>query len=156
LHKEAGGNVIVSREFKPGDVDAALADAPVRVKGRFRMHRKTAVAIEPRAYLAEYDLGRSTLTLHSATQVPGIVRDALATALNISGNDIRVIAADVGGAFGGKGSLYPEEIFVSSAPRIIGRALKWTSDRMEGPACRQADEVSMLNPASTRRASTPF
>jgi carbon-monoxide dehydrogenase large subunit len=131
LHEEAGGNVIVSREFKRGDVDTALAGAPVRVKGRFRMHRKTAVAIEPRAYLAEYDAGRRTLTLHSATQVPGIVRDALATALDISGNDIRVVAADVGGGFGGKGSLYPEEISVCAAARLLGRSVKWTSDRME-------------------------
>ncbi|MGB6862629.1 MAG: molybdopterin cofactor-binding domain-containing protein, partial [Pseudolabrys sp.] len=67
LHEEAGSNVIVNREFKRGDVDAALAEAPVRVKGHFRMHRKTAVAIEPRACLAEYDVGRLALTLHSAT-----------------------------------------------------------------------------------------
>jgi len=131
LHEEAGGNIIVSREFKRGDVDAALAGAAVRVKGRFRMHRKTAVAIEPRACLAEYDAGRRALTLYSATQVPGIVRDALATALDICGNDIRVVAADVGGGFGGKGSLYPEEIFVCAAARLLGRSVKWTSDRME-------------------------
>ena len=131
LHEEAGSNVIVNREFKRGDVDAALAEAPVRVKGHFRMHRKTAVAIEPRACLAEYDAGRRALTLHSATQVPGIVRDALAAALDISGNDIRVVAADVGGGFGGKGSLYPEEIFVCAAARLLSRSVKWTSDRME-------------------------
>jgi carbon-monoxide dehydrogenase large subunit len=131
LHEEAGSNVIVNREFKRGDVDAALAEAPVRVKGHFRMHRKTAVAIEPRACLAEYDPGRRALTLHSATQVPGIVRDALAAALDISGNDIRVVAADVGGGFGGKGSLYPEEIFVCAAARLLSRSVKWTSDRME-------------------------
>ncbi len=131
LHEEAGGDVLVSREFKRGDVDAALAAAPVRVKGRFRMHRKTPVAIEPRACLAEYDAGRRALTLHSATQVPGIVRDALATALGISGNEVRVVAADVGGGFGGKGSLYPEEIFVCAAARLLGRSVKWTSDRME-------------------------
>jgi carbon-monoxide dehydrogenase large subunit len=131
LHEEAGGNVIVSREFKRGDVDAALATAAVRVKGRFRMHRKTAMAIEPRSCLAEYDAGRRALTLYSATQVPGIVRDALATALAISGNDIRVVSADVGGGFGGKGSLYPEEIFVCAAARLLNRSVKWTSDRME-------------------------
>ena len=77
LHEEARTNVLVSREFKRGDVDAAMDAAPVRVKGRFRMHRKTPVAMEPRACLAEYDAGRDALTLHSATQVPGIVRDAL-------------------------------------------------------------------------------
>ncbi len=73
LHEEAGTNVLVAREFKRGDADAAFAAAPVRVAGRFRMHRKTPVAIEPRACLAEYDAGRDALTLHSATQVPGIV-----------------------------------------------------------------------------------
>ena len=52
LHEEAGTNVLLSREFKRGDVDAALAAAPITVGGRFRMRRKTAVAIEPRACLA--------------------------------------------------------------------------------------------------------
>ena len=119
LHDEAGTNVLVSREFKRGDVDAAFAAAPVRVGGRFRMHRKTPVAIEPRACVAEYDAGRQALTLYSATQVPGIVRDAIATALDIPGHQVRVVAQDVGGGFGGKGSLYPEEIFVCAAARHL-------------------------------------
>jgi aerobic carbon-monoxide dehydrogenase large subunit len=143
LHEEAGSNVLVSRELKRGDVDAAAQSAPVRVKGRFRMHRKTALAIEPRACLAEYEAGREALTLHSATQVPGIVRDALATALDIPGHRIRVVAPDVGGGFGGKGSLYPEEIFVCAAARQLRRAVKWTSDRLEDlAASNQAfDEI---------------
>jgi carbon-monoxide dehydrogenase large subunit len=131
LHEEAGTNVLVSREFKRGDVDDAIASAPVRVQGRFRMGRKTAMAIEPRVCLAEYETKHETLTLHSATQVPGIVRDALALALGIPGNRIRVVAPDVGGGFGGKGSLYPEEIFVCAAARRLERPIKWTSDRME-------------------------
>jgi carbon-monoxide dehydrogenase large subunit len=131
LHEDAGTNVLVTREFKRGDADAAFASAAVRVKGRFRMHRKTPVAIEPRACLAEYDAGGEALTLYSATQVPGIVRDALAAALDIPGHRVRVVAPDVGGGFGGKGSLYPEEIFVAAAARRLGRAVKWTSDRME-------------------------
>jgi carbon-monoxide dehydrogenase large subunit len=131
LHEEAGTNVLVSREFKRGDVDDAIASAPVRVQGRFRMRRKTAMAIEPRVCLAEYETKHETLTLHSATQVPGIVRDALALALGIPGNRIRVVAPDVGGGFGGKGSLYPEEIFVCAAARRLERPIKWTSDRME-------------------------
>ena len=131
LHEAAGTNVIVSREFKRGDAEAAFAAAPMRVGGRFRMHRKTPMAIEPRAYLAEYDGGRDALTLHSATQVPGIVRDALATALDMPPERLRVIAPDVGGGFGGKGSLYPEEIFVCAAARKLKRAVKWTGDRRE-------------------------
>jgi aerobic carbon-monoxide dehydrogenase large subunit len=131
LHEDAGTNVIVAREFKRGDAEAAFASAPFVVKGRFRMHRKSPVAIEPRAYSAEYDPGRDALTLHSATQVPGIVRDALSTSLDMPGSRLRVIAPDVGGGFGGKGSLYPEEIFVCAAARKLQRPVKWTSDRIE-------------------------
>jgi carbon-monoxide dehydrogenase large subunit len=131
LHEEAGTNVLVAREFKRGDVDAALAAAPVRIKARFRMRRRTPLALEPRACLAEYDRGRDALTLYSTTQVPGIIRDALAEALDLPGHRLRVIAPDVGGAFGGKASLYPEEIFVCSAARQLRRPVKWTSDRME-------------------------
>ena len=131
LHDEAQTNVLLSREFKRGDVDAAIEQAAVRVGGRFRMHRKTAVAIEPRACLAEYEPGRDALTLHSATQVPGIVRDALSAALDLPGHRLRVVAPDVGGGFGGKGSLYPEEIFVCAAARRLARSVKWTGDRME-------------------------
>jgi carbon-monoxide dehydrogenase large subunit len=131
LHEEAGTNVIVSREFKRGAVDETFAQAPVRVGGRFRMRRHTPMAIEPRAYLAEYEPGRDALTLHAATQIPGIIRDALADVLGLPGHRLRVVAPDVGGGFGGKGSLYPEEIFVCAAARHLGRAVKWTSDRME-------------------------
>ena len=131
LHEDAKTNVLVAREFKRGDVDAAIEAAPVRVKGRFRMRRKTPMAIEPRACLADYDAGRDALTLFGATQIPGIVRDALADALGVSGNNVRVVAGDVGGGIGGKGSLYPEDIFVCAAARNLGRPVKWTADRME-------------------------
>ncbi len=144
LHEEAGTNVLVSREFKRGDVDFEFASAPVRVEGRFRMRRKTAMAIEPRACFADYQTNGDALTLHSATQVPGIVRDALAMALGIPGERIRVIAPDVGGGFGGKGSLYAEEIFVCAAARQLGRPVKWTSDRMEDLAATSQgfDEIA--------------
>lgn len=131
LHEEAGTNVIVEREFKRGDVDAALAAAAVRVRGRFRFRRKSPVAMENRAYLAEYDAGQRALTLHSSTQVPGIIRDALAEILDLPGNRIRVVAPDVGGGFGGKASLYAEEICVCLLARQLGRPVKWTSDRLE-------------------------
>ena len=101
------------------------------VGGRFRMRRHTALAIEPRCCVAEYEPGRDALTLHSATQIPGIIRDALADALDLPGHRLRVVAPDVGGGFGGKGSLYPEEIFVCAAARALARPVKWTSDRME-------------------------
>ncbi|MDP6564537.1 MAG: xanthine dehydrogenase family protein molybdopterin-binding subunit [Alphaproteobacteria bacterium] len=131
LHEEIGSNVILSRSFSRGDVEAALAGAPVRVAGRFRMHRKTPAAMENRAYLADYDQGRRALTLYSSTQVPGIVRDSLAEILDIPGNRLRVIAPDVGGGFGGKTPLYGEEVLVCHLARKLGRPVKWCADRLE-------------------------
>lgn len=130
LHEEAGTNVIAEREFVRGDVGEG-AVAAVRVRGRFRMTRKTPAALENRAYLAEYDSGRRALTLHSTTQVPGIVRDAISELLDVPGNRIRVIAPDVGGGFGGKASLYPEELLVCILARRLARPVKWTGDRLE-------------------------
>jgi len=131
LHEEAGTNVLVAREFARGNLDAALGSAAVRVGGRFRIHRKTPAALENRSYLAEYDHGRGILTLTSSTQVPGIVHDALSDLLDLPGHSIRVAAYDVGGGFGGKASLYPEEILVCVLARHLKRAVRWTSDRLE-------------------------
>lgn len=131
LHEDLASNVIVDREFARGDADAALAGAAVRVSGCFRMGRKTPAAIENRGYLAEYDEGRRSLTLHSCTQVPGIVRDVLAEMLDLPGPRLRVVAPDVGGGFGAKVSLYREEVLVAILARRLGRPVKWTSDRRE-------------------------
>ena len=131
LHPEAGTNVLLTRTFSRGDAAAAVAAAPVRVAARFRFRRKTPVAMENRTYLAAYDQGRRALTLYSTTQVPGIIRDALVDILDMPGTRIRVVAPDVGGGFGGKASLYPEEILVCALARRLGRPVKWTSDRLE-------------------------
>ncbi|MFP6708925.1 MAG: xanthine dehydrogenase family protein molybdopterin-binding subunit [Alphaproteobacteria bacterium] len=131
LHEDAGTNVIVSRSFQRGDADGAMADAAVRVEATFRMHRKTPAAMENRGYVADYDPGRRALTLHSTTQVPGIVRDALEEMLEIPGNRLHVMAPDMGGGFGGKASLYPEEALVCLLSRRLGRPVKWLSDRLE-------------------------
>ena len=131
LHEDAGTNVLIAREFKKGDVNADLAAAHVRVRGRFRMTRKAPLAIEPRSYVAEFDGRRGSITLYTSSNVPGIVRDALAESLDLPGTRLRVIAPDVGGSFGSKGSLYPEEILLCVAARKLRRSLKWTADRLE-------------------------
>ena len=130
LHEEAGTNVLIAREFKKGDAQAELSTAHVRVRDRFRMTRKAPLAIEPRSYCAEFDGKRGAITLYTSSNVPGIVRDALAESLDLRGR-LRVIAPDVGGSFGSKGSLYPEEILLCVAARKLRRSLKWTADRLE-------------------------
>jgi carbon-monoxide dehydrogenase large subunit len=131
LHEEAATNVLISREFKKGDVGGDLAAAHVRVRDRFQMTRKAALAIEPRSYCAEFERQRDSITLYTSSNVPGIVRDALAESLDLPGNRLRVIAPDVGGSFGSKGSLYPEEILLCVAAKKLRRSLKWTADRLE-------------------------
>ena len=131
LYEEAGTNVLVARTFARGDPDRALADSPIRIRRQFRFHRKCAAALENRCVAAEFDSGRQSLTVYSATQVPGLIRDALCEVLRLPGNRVRVIAPDVGGGFGAKASLYPEEIVVAFAATQLRRAVKWTGDRME-------------------------
>ncbi|MBV9584553.1 MAG: xanthine dehydrogenase family protein [Alphaproteobacteria bacterium] len=131
LHGEAGTNVLAQREFARGDIDAEMAAAPVRVGCLFRFHRKAPSAIENRACIAEYDRGRGSLILTLSTQIPGIIRDLLADLLEMPGHSVRVVAPDVGGGFGGKASLYQEEMLVAVLARHLGRALRWTGSRSE-------------------------
>jgi aerobic carbon-monoxide dehydrogenase large subunit len=131
LHDEAATNVLVAREFKKGDVRADLAAAHIRVRDRFEMTRKAPLAMEPRSYSAEFENRRDSITLYTSSNVPGIVRDALAEALDLPGHRLRVVAPDVGGSFGSKGSLYPEEILLCVAARKLRRSIKWTADRLE-------------------------
>ena len=139
LHEEAGTNVLIAREFKKGDVAADLKAAAVRVGGRFEMTRKAPLAMEPRSYTAEYDKRRDAITLYTSSNIPGIIRDAISESLGLPGHRLRVVAPDVGGSFGSKGSLYPEELLVCIAARKLGRSLKWTADRLEDvSSCSQA------------------
>jgi carbon-monoxide dehydrogenase large subunit len=131
IHDEAGTNVLIAREFSKGDVRADLTTAAIRVRDRFEMTRKAPLAMEPRSYSAEFDGRRSAVTLYTSSNIPGIVRDALADSLDLPGSRLRVIAPDVGGSFGSKGSLYPEEIMLCVAAKKLRRSIKWTADRLE-------------------------
>jgi hypothetical protein len=142
--RRPGRNVLAMREFTHGDVAIQMAAAPIRVGGRFRFHRKTPVAIENRACLAEYDRGHSSLTLTVSTQIPGIIRDILADLLEVPGHSVRVVAPDVGGGFAGEASLYPEEIRrfgARPAPRpdraLDGRPRPGTRDYVGTSRCRR-------------------
>ena len=131
LHEDLISNILVKRSFAKGEIDQALKNAPVVVEGEFRFHRKTPMALENRVYLAEYIKSRDSLMLYSSSQVPGIIRDALAEFLDLPGSRFNVISPDVGGGFGGKTSLYPEEMIVCALAYKLKRSIKWTGDRLE-------------------------
>jgi carbon-monoxide dehydrogenase large subunit len=131
VHDAAGSNVFLSRAFVQGDADAVMKTAAVVVADRFRFHRHAGVTLENRVCLADWHAGTGELTLWSSTQVPGLLREALADLLDLPVHRLRVVAPDVGGGFGVKSALYPEEVAVCALARLLGRPVKWIGDRRE-------------------------
>ena len=123
----------IVKEFRQtyGNVDAAFAGAPHRAALRFKTHRGGAHPIEGRAVLANYDAIEDRLTVWDSTQEAHDVRGFLVDLLGLNENQVRVITADVGGGFGCKHLMYPEEVVISAVSRLLGRPVKWIEDRRE-------------------------
>ncbi|HEV8471460.1 MAG TPA: xanthine dehydrogenase family protein molybdopterin-binding subunit [Methylomirabilota bacterium] len=131
VHEAAQGNVYLSRTFEHGDVERMLASAAVVVAREFRTNRQCAAPIEGRGGVAEWDAVAAKLTLWSGTQVPHLVRHLLGELLGLPENRVRVVAPDVGGGFGVKASLYPEDIALCVLAMRLGRPVKWVEQRRE-------------------------
>ncbi|HET7787339.1 MAG TPA: molybdopterin cofactor-binding domain-containing protein [Myxococcales bacterium] len=133
LHDEAPDNV--SFRWQLGDkaaTDKAFAGAAKVVKQSFRNHRLIPNAIEPRACLASSSPGTGEVTLWLTTQNPHVHRLLMsAFVLGMPEHKLRVISPDVGGGFGSKIFVYPEECVVTWATRALSRPVKWTADRRE-------------------------
>ncbi|MGH8736862.1 MAG: xanthine dehydrogenase family protein molybdopterin-binding subunit [Burkholderiales bacterium] len=131
LHDGTNGNSLYKSAFKSEGFEQALAGSALVVRERFTSSRLAAIAIEPRGCLARYDRGHGSLTLWTSTQIPHIVRTALAELLRWDETRVRVVAPDVGGGFGVKASLYPEEVVTAALARRYGGCVKWIGDRRE-------------------------
>ena len=131
IHEDLQSNVLAEREFSRGDVEEAFRVADATAGGRFHFTRTSPVTIEARAVLADYDRANKSLNLSSTTQIPGILKDKLSEIFDLPGARVRVMAPDVGGGFGGKTSLYSEEIVACAISKDLGRPIKWVSDRLE-------------------------
>jgi carbon-monoxide dehydrogenase large subunit len=132
LHREAPDNLCF--RFTRGDearVRDAFASAAHVVALKLVNNRLVGAAIEPRAILALCDRGAAKLTLYTSTQVPHHIRRLVAEQLGVAESSIRVIAPDVGGGFGYKGKLYPEEAIMAWAARRLQRPVRWTATRAE-------------------------
>jgi carbon-monoxide dehydrogenase large subunit len=112
-----------------GDIDAALAEADVVVEQRIVNHRTAGAAIEPRGVLA--DPRGDAITLYSSTQIPHIARFILSGIVGVPEDKLRVIAPDVGGSFGSKLQVYPEEALILGLAKRLGRPVKWIETRSE-------------------------
>ncbi len=122
---------IYRHSWKAGDADQAFASAAHFARVTLAYERVAPVALEPRTAMAFWDEAEDLLTVWMSTQTPHRARKDLAVILNLDESKIRVIAPDVGGAFGGKASIYPEDALVACAALKLKRPVKWRGSRSE-------------------------
>jgi aerobic carbon-monoxide dehydrogenase large subunit len=135
LWTEAPGNRAFDVERGNGAaVDAALADAATVVAADMRISRVTALPLEPRAALAEWDQAEQRFTLTCGTHTPHQAREALAKVFGLGMDRIRVVAPDLGGSFGMREGAYPEYIAAMWGARALGRPVRFTAERSESMA----------------------
>ena len=123
-------NAYITSTVNEGNPDS-LASAPIRLRRQFRMNRQSTVPLECRGVLAYWDHRMDELVVYLSTQGGHVKRIGLAQALGLPENKLRVIAPDVGGGFGGKNRLMPEDIAVAALALKVGHPVRWIEDRRE-------------------------
>ncbi|MDW8359152.1 MAG: xanthine dehydrogenase family protein molybdopterin-binding subunit [Candidatus Caldarchaeum sp.] len=131
LYEEWGDNIIMNYSFKAGDVEQAFASADLVIRRRYVNQRYAPTPIEGRGVVADFDRARGELTVWDSTQFPHVLQTYLSQALNYPEHLIRVIAPDVGGGFGPKSSVWPEELATIQLSMKLGRPVKWVETRSE-------------------------
>jgi aerobic carbon-monoxide dehydrogenase large subunit len=131
IHPELGDNLTFERKLEVGDVDGAFANAAAVVEHTFRFGRHTGVTLEPRAILADYDPAEHRLTIYHSFQAPHMMQDIVARHLDIPAPSVRVICRDVGGSFGIKVHIYPDEMATVALSVLLQRPVKFVADRLE-------------------------
>jgi len=141
LHPDVPGNRFLEREVVHGDVETAFARAAVVVRGTFRHSRVAGAPLEGRGVAAAWEPpGR--LTVWASTQTPHHLKEAVARGLGLAAAQVRVVVPDVGGGFGPKMMLYPEDLVTCAVAQRLRRPVKWVEDRRENLlAMTQAREV---------------
>ncbi|WP_170565496.1 xanthine dehydrogenase family protein molybdopterin-binding subunit [Ruegeria atlantica] len=131
LHDDWEKNSFIETSLDVGDIDAVSASAPIVIEREFRMNRHSGVPMEGRAVLTYWDHRLDELVVYSSTQFPHQIRAGLAQHLDIQERQMHVIAPDVGGGFGIKNILYPEEIILSALGMKLDHPVRWVEDRRE-------------------------
>lgn len=131
IHEHLGTNLASHETVSAGDVARAFKRADTVVKVRLLNQRLSPSPLEPRGVVAAYDQGTGVLTVHLSTQDPHGARGELAGLLMTREEKVRVVAPDVGGAFGGKAGVYPEDLVIAHASRVLRRPVKWVETRRE-------------------------
>jgi carbon-monoxide dehydrogenase large subunit len=131
VHPQLGTNLAWSCELGTGDVDEAFTAASLVVEESLIFTRHTGVTLEPRSVLAAYEPSSGVLDVRISHQMPHQMHLHIAELLNMPMARVRVTAPDVGGGFGIKMHVYPDEIAVCAAARLTGRPIKFAADRIE-------------------------
>jgi carbon-monoxide dehydrogenase large subunit len=149
LHEELGSN-LVSASQVPGRIDAPMREADAVLHLRIVNQRLAAVPMEPRGVVAQWNRGAGQMTIWSSTQIPHLLRSQLAEMLSLGENKVRVIAPEVGGGFGAKLNVYPEEALIPYLARQLDRPVKWIERRRENLAAMThgRDQITYLDVAA--------
>ena len=131
LFDEATDNILAVSDLELGDIGAAFTSADRVVRATVEVHRQHPSPMETRGTIASWDDEAQLLTVHTSTQSPHMVRLLLPARVGVPEDRIRVVANDVGGAFGLKNNLAREEVTVVAAAIDLGRPIKWVEDRLE-------------------------
>jgi carbon-monoxide dehydrogenase large subunit len=131
VHEQWGDNLYVERVVEGGDIEAAARAAEITLSRSFRMQRQSGAPLEGRAVLAYRDYRLDEIVVYASTQTPHTLRVALGEFLDIEARRIRVVAPDVGGGFGPKARLYPEEIILAALALQLDHPVRWVEDRGE-------------------------
>jgi carbon-monoxide dehydrogenase large subunit len=131
VHVHRNGNLLIDFIQSYGDADTAVAAAPHRLTVSLKQHRGGAHPIETRGLIASFDAQTDQLTVFSSTQLAHECRFFIMKLLGLDENRIRVVTPDVGGGFGAKFILYPEEVAISAASLLLKSPVKWIEDRRE-------------------------
>jgi carbon-monoxide dehydrogenase large subunit len=131
LFEEAGTNLAMQFTAIRGDADAAFRDAEYTRRAHFAVQRHTALPLEPRGLLAEWDAAAGRLTVKGAAKVPFFNRRTVAQMMGLSETAVDLIENDVGGGFGARGEFYPEDFLIPFAARYVGCPVAWIESRRE-------------------------
>lgn len=130
-HRRAADNILVKYAIAYGDCERAFAQAAHVFELSLAQHRGCAHPIEGRGVLARYDAAEDRTTIWTSTQSPHEIRLSLVQLFDVGDEKLRVITPDVGGGFGAKYLIYPEEVVVPLAARLLRRPVRWIEDRRE-------------------------
>src|ERR1700751_2757685 len=135
VHEQYQTNEIGHFGIEKGNTAAALASAPHRLRRSFYPHRSAGMPMECRGVVSEYDRRGDSVTIWSSTQMVHWVRREAAAVLRLPEARVRAVALGVGGGFGTKGHVYPEDMLIPFLARLVGRPVRWIEERTEHFIC---------------------